>query len=642
MATYAVSLYGTGTYGPISPTEFATTLHVRPLAYDRLLLSWNPPPGNWSDIRLVRSSYGYPMSATADSTVLVDDAKATAPVSFLDTGLQPGRFYYYTLFVFSTGDGRWTPAATVMGLVTEDHGNGDMLWDKVPLVYKEADVDQGDVLSRFLSMFSYQLDRTHTEVETLRDVANIDRVSGTLLPTLAESLGVPYEPELGMRATRGLVKNAVHLAKSKGTVPGVEGVASAYTDFGATAVVGKNLLLDKNSSGWVEPTVGTWEAVANVATLDTVDGATLAPAVADTGSLRITADGNGDETVVSGTFANATLLPVVEGTTYVGSLYVEADATARSETLSLIYYDATGAEVGTFSDAAANDTVGSWTRRQISGPAPAGATWAALRLVITGPAASEIHYVGAAQFEEGATATDWESGRKIHLYLEPRRTNLAPNPSFEVDAAGWAALANASVARTTDESYGPVASTASLRITASAAGDASAHTPTPLPTAAGLPYTLAAYFRPGVAAVDRSVQVALAWTNGGAPVSTSAGGAVVEETGDWVRARVTATAPAGTDGVQLVATVVNAANGEIHYLDAVLFEQTEFVKEYFDAGLFPPSDYLWAGTAHASVSHSYPRRALKDERLVDVLPRHLPATVEFETHYGETAPASSV
>lgn len=641
MATYAVSLYGTGTYGPISPTEFATELVVRPLAYDRLLLTWNPPPGNWSDIRLVRSSYGFPMSATADSTILVDEAKATAPVSFLDTSLQPGRFYYYTMFVFSIGDARWTPAGTAMGLVTEDHGNLDLLWDKIPLVYKEADVEQDDLLHRFLNLFSYQLDRTHTEVETLRDVANIDRVSGVLLPTLAESLGVPYEPELGMRSTRGLVKNAVHLAKSKGTVPGVEGVASAYTDFGATAVVGKNLLLDKNSSGWVEPTVGTWEVVAN-AVLDTVDGVTLTPAVADTGSLRITADGNGDVTVVSGTFADSTLLPVEEGTTYVGSLSVQAAATARSGVLSLVYYDATGAQVGIFNDAAANDPIGSWTRQEISGLAPAGAVWAALQLVITAPVASEIHYVGAAQFEEGATATAWESGRTIHIYLEPQRANLTPNPSFEVDAAGWAALANATVARSTDESYGPVASTASLRITASAAGDASAHTPTPLPTTAGEPYTLTAYFRPGVAAVDRSVHVALAWTNGGTPVSTSTGTVAAEVTEDWVRARITATAPAGTDGVQLVATVEDAAIGEIHYLDAVLFEQTEFVKDYFDAGMFPPSDYLWAGTAHASASYSYPRRALKDERLLDVLPRHLPATVEFETHYGETAPASSV
>ena len=94
--------------------------------------------------------------------------------------------------------------------------------------------------------------------------------------------------------------------------------------------------------------------------------------------------------------------------------------------------------------------------------------------------------------------------------------------------------------------------------------------------------------------------------------------------------------------VSLVVNVASAAINEVHWLDAVLFEQTEFVKDYFDASLFPPSDYLWSGTAHASISSMYPRRTLKDERLQTTLTDFVPAGVQFQTHYGETAPASSI
>lgn len=644
MGVYSVSPYGAGTvYGSLSLSQFAADFVIRPQGYGGLFLSWSLPGGAWSDLRLVRSSYGHPTSIS-DGVTLVDEDSESAPTSFMDSGLRSGRFYYYTMFVYATSDGRWVPAAKAMGLVVADHSYDNTMWDLLPQVYRTYDANYAEgteegPLRRFMGLLGYQMDRTRTEIDTLLQTSNIDRVSGGLLPALGNSLGVGYEPELGMRISRSLVSNAIHLTKTKGTVLGVEGAASTYTNFGADAVVGKNLLLDINHSGWVEGATGHW--LTTNATLDAYTEAEHTPAVPGSGTLRVLATGAGDVTVDSGSHAGFTLVPISPGTEYTASLYVQTASTTRTVNISLTFYAADGTALTTTDGTAAADSTG-WVRRSVTATSGATAQWAAITATITGSVADEEHRFSAAQIEAGGTATDWESARQVHVYFDPVRTNLVPNPSLEVDTSGWAAGASTALARSTAQAKSGAASLSLTRT--GTVGDASAATTTGaggMTVEAGEAYTASAHVLPDTAV--RNVRVDIVWyTDAGAVVSTSAGAAVTEVGGEWVRVSTTATAPGTAARAAVIVVAEGAAVGETHYVDGVLFEQTEFLKSYFDASLFPPSDYLWASTEHASSSFHYPRRTLKDSRLADVLPQYVPAGTTIQTHYGEAVPASAI
>jgi len=101
----------------------------------------------------------------------------------------------------------------------------------------------GGPLSRFLAMLAFQLDVSRSLIEQLRYVNDPMRCPGNLLPALAQQLGVSYEAEMGMEQTRKLLATVVHQYKTKGTYPGMEGISSAVTGWGATASSGPNMML---------------------------------------------------------------------------------------------------------------------------------------------------------------------------------------------------------------------------------------------------------------------------------------------------------------------------------------------------------------------------------------------------------------
>lgn len=643
MAIYGVSTYGApSNYGAPGTGTFTTTLGIQQVGYDRLFLNWTPPTGTWSDIALVRSSYGFPATLT-DGVELFRTTFAAAPVSFMDglaTILQPGRFYYYTLFVYSTGDTIWVPIAYVFAPVVQNHAFGDRMWAEIPEFYRWEDYAQrgqadSGPLYRYLALLGYQTDRMKTDLDTLRNVYNIDLVSGGLLPTIAESFGTKYEPSLGMRVSRNVVKNVAYLSKIKGTRPGIEGTASVYTGFGADARIGPNLLLHKNNSGWKEAgSVGGWEVTQNC-TLSQVDSGTLAPAVAGTGSLKLTHSGAATAIAQSGSFASGSAIPVLASTQYAVAAYVQHGGTSTNASVGITWYTAAGAVISS-TDGTASATSAAWVQRTHAATSPANAAWAVMRVTFAS-SGTQINYVGAAQFERAAAPTTWQSARQVNVYLAPERTNLVTNPSLETNATGWAAGANTTAARSTAQF---LHGTASLSLTATGAGTTSALTNTTMTVEQFQTYAASAYFRPGTTA--RSVRISITWKLGGATLSTSTGTSVTEVAATWTRASLVASAPATADNAVVTVEVLANAAAEVHYVDGVLLEESSFVRTYFDASFLLASDYAWQGTTHNSRSFYYPNRAIKDERLLAVLDGYVPEGLDYATFYTDVVPASSV
>jgi phage tail-like protein len=648
MAVYGVSYYGVGTYGFPDALELAAAgFRARPEGYDKVFLEWGPPGGTWSHQRLVRSSYGLPMSIT-EGTTLFEDTAAGARLSYMDGVTEPlksGRFYYYTLFVYVTSDAVWWPSGYAIELVPTNHGSGERMWDLLPEVHREQDrlyADSSDTgpLYRFLQLFGFQFDRIRTEVASLLYAYDIDRVSGALLPVLAQQFGIDYEPELGQARVRAILKDRIHLLKLKGTKPGIEGVVSSYTGFGATAVIGPNLMLDYNDSHAKEG-VGHW--VGTNGTVAQILEGTMTPAVAGTNSFRLQGNGSTPSTALLGSAAGRTLIPVDAGTAYVFSAYVTNNGgTARTVSFDIIWVNEAGGVISTTVGTTAADT-SAWIRRNVTATAPALSKYAQVRFNVVSAANGENHFFGAAMFEAGTVpSTTWEGARQVNVYVDPQRKNHVPNPGAEVNTTGWGAGANTTLARSTTQFR---TGTASFRLTATALGDISANTTTGtggFPVTPGEVYTASAYFRAGTTA--RNAHVRIYWyTSAGAAASTAfhAGAVVADASGNFnARPFVTATAPANAAYAAILVHVASAAAAEIHYVDDLLFEQTEFLRDYFDGSL--GSDYVWSGTAHQSASNYYARRSLKDYRLQTVILDYMPAGTTHALRYGLIAPASSV
>lgn len=174
------------------------------------------------------------------------------------------------------------------------------------------------------------------------------------------------------------------------------------------------------------------------------------------------------------------------------------------------------------------------------------------------------------------------------------RTNLVPNPSFEVDTTGWIVWRGGdTIARSTAQAFagsascsvtrGAAASTSQIGIIMDSAGG---HRVTGL--TGGQTYTISAYVRPGSTA--RRAQIgAVTWTSDdGINWGTVAGGSYVNEVaGQWVRVSHTLTAPAQATRMVFSVLVNDAAGasmpiGEAHYFDAIMVEQGAALGSYFD------------------------------------------------------------
>lgn len=155
-------------------------------------------------------------------------------------------------------------------------------------------------------------------------------------------------------------------------------------------------------------------------------------------------------------------------------------------------------------------------------------------------------------------------------WVFPRRPNLltANQASLETDTTGWAAQANCTITRSlTFALHG----TASLRLSATGAGNMSATTPTGVSgraVVAGRQYTALAAFRAG--STGRTVNVHLRWYDAGGTLISSVITASADVVGSWVQVAVPPqVAPVGATFAAIWVEVESAGAAELHYVDQI-------------------------------------------------------------------------
>ena len=134
---------------------------------------------------------------------------------------------------------------------------------------------------------------------------------------------------------------------------------------------------------------------------------TSAQAAFGTSSLSLTASSAAN--MSAGTLTGLSGIAVTPGETYTGRLSVRSAVTARTATAQIIWYNAAGSVISTSSGTGAADSAAAWGDRTVTAVAPAAAAFAALDLLITSPALSEVHYMDKLQIRRGGTS-GWVAG----------------------------------------------------------------------------------------------------------------------------------------------------------------------------------------------------------------------------------------
>jgi hypothetical protein len=283
MSRYGLTRYNLGYYGSSDANPFiATNFTAIEENYGHIKLQWNSPYGQWSKLKLVRNSYGFPVDAfDGISLDIKSDGsyvafKETDPTYYDDLStLGDNSFYYYSLFVFETVTYTWVRVGDTLSVSAKDYGYTDLMYNSLPDIYKTTslgapfDSYNNEDLYNFLSLFGFQLSLMHTYTNLLVNRYKIDAVGGPLVPPFMQEFGLEYEQEIGLQQERILLQNIATILKEKGSADGLSEYLKAYTGYtipGASSApnpnsigttISKNIMLDYNDSSF-EESVGHW------------------------------------------------------------------------------------------------------------------------------------------------------------------------------------------------------------------------------------------------------------------------------------------------------------------------------------------------------------------------------------------------
>lgn len=199
----------------------------------RVVLTWlAADAGVAPGARVVRRSGAFPESAepgVPSQGVLVADTDGTGPspvealddgrLRVTDAGLVEGR-HYYQVFPYAGTPVVYDPdpANRVAVAATAPFGFAERLARLLPAVYHRFDSEHGQ-LRRYLELPGAELDRLYSDIRSLLDLADVQRVDGRLLPLLASWIGWRTDYGLGYDRQRVEISQAPALYRTVGTVP---------------------------------------------------------------------------------------------------------------------------------------------------------------------------------------------------------------------------------------------------------------------------------------------------------------------------------------------------------------------------------------------------------------------------------------
>ena len=682
MARYGIDYYGVSYYGPATPVEFSapnfvgksvpiwvnkttgdklpiTNPYIPPsgykLGYSGVNLTWVKPTGEWNAIKLVRNSYGFPTDSD-DGDILIDELKAVSPTLYQDINLQQGRTYYYSLFVEAIATGDWVRAGNAFGIFVKDFNSYERMYRQMPNIYRSvssyevtADNENTD-LQNFLALFAFEYDLEKTYATNLMYSSDTTFVDGRYVPQMMKQFGLKFEPEIGLKQSRSLLRNAMKIYKTKGSYDGLVTYLKAFTGYDVVVTTGVNKFLDFNCSSFEEG-IGFWEATyatlsqqLNISGSFTAYIESTAPSTypnSALGALKVLATSSATLYLECGSSAPITKgIPVSPGTAYSFSIYGRADSTSRTATATIKWFDRFGNFISSIDGTGLSLTSGGWNVRPkvINKTAPALAAFAVPCVSIASATNGEIFYFDAAQFEAASDASNFEEARVVKINAIASRINELLNPNFDTTAQ-WTST-NSSVLLSSGVAGSPSKVGTALIVrptTAAATTVLSEHITTVTPSATHTFSVYAQIFAEGGTGVPANPMYAVIkwYSSANALLQTDTGDVRYPSVGVWARPDVTGTAPANASYAiaSLVWTPSNIAFSAS--VDEALFEKSAFTNSYFDGntGVTLLSSLFWEGATGASRSHYYKNRLTVQGRLNIDLPNYLTEGTKFQIDF---------
>jgi hypothetical protein len=527
MSRYGLDYYGIAKYGAgtTSYIDFdASPFTALPASYQKVLLSWANPAGNWSLITLVRNKYGFPLTIDDGDRLFTDQKSYARNLYFdagqapVDAGLEEGSGYYYSLFVFSLTDTVWKNAGNAITVSVKDF-EGPSSYDLLPNIYKTStltsvtDNQDNDDLEAFLNIFDYELDLVKTYAQLMSQSYDISLAYGTSIPSLMQQFGLSFEPSIGIQRARSFLVNASIINKSKGSKQGIYDFIKSFTGYEPIINVTKNLMLTYNDSSF-EESIGNWTPVTTGINAPSVNvyKYTRLPAVVPyseptlgtlfpnltSAVLQISGNSTGDQELRCG-FSNPNTLgiPVTSGSTYTFSIYTLSQQNARQVNVKIYWFDRKGSQISVSSGTnISNLSSTTYVRPFVTATAPDRAFFAVPAFTVYGLLPNENHYFDAGQFEIGSAATSFEEARGLKITLKATRVNELHNPSFESGQfAPWSATNAALSIDTIDFESDTGGSTESLQVQTTTSGQVTLAYTDHIPVLGGYIYTISSYIR---------------------------------------------------------------------------------------------------------------------------------------------------
>ena len=191
--------------------------------------------------------------------------------------------YYYSLFVTYFTDYTYVPNTTKFNSaikwkklgetesiavkskeVIESNGfisvksTKDILLEHLPRFY--TTLDNGSVnkdLSDFIGLLAFHVDAYLAQTSSVFNMSTLKTTDNVLLTSLLNQFGALYKNTSDISQARSLLANLVHSYEYSGSIEGISDYLEAYSGNSISTLSGKNILLDYNTSSFVE-SLGSW------------------------------------------------------------------------------------------------------------------------------------------------------------------------------------------------------------------------------------------------------------------------------------------------------------------------------------------------------------------------------------------------
>jgi phage tail-like protein len=626
VARYGVNYYGASKYGAFAKLAYSVEpMSALVLTFTKVEISWQTPRGEFSRVRLVRNQAGYPETAE-DGVIIFDEYATEGNVSrsyFIDgednpndVPFVPGRQTYYRFFLF-TDQNVWRVAGSINVTIPSDHNAQTKFINTLPRVFTSSEqsplgaVNTNSDLYKFIDGLMFTFEESLTFIDLLRPRHTGLETPLQLLPIEASNFGLIQEPSLPTKNRKRLIREALYMYTRKGTKLGIETYVESLTGFGPTITVSENLLLSVQDSTFYGG-VGNWVATGGALTSSTEqvpDSATNQIDTVRTG--KVIASGSGsmtlglDNPITKG-------VPINPDTEYIVSCKLKSPASAGNITLSVRFYDKDGAATSTATSATAVAANNTWKSSSVIATSDEDSSYAVITIAYS---AAGTYYLDQVCMQEGDTVA-YDEARSVDIFLNPIKTNLIKNPSFEVNATdNWTRSGSATIAQNVDVSNLAYSGSRSALITATGSWTLTSNR---MPITVGTFYTAS-----GLAKTTSNLTVTF--------IGRDSVGNIVED-GDiyplgtisnWSQFTATDLVDATLSTVATYEIVFSGGAGNF-YLDCIQFERSPIASDYFDGSLPVEFGAVWEGTEDNSYSHLYPNKPQKVDRLAKTLVDWMP------------------